>query len=254
MKIIQQFDLSGKVAIVTGASKGIGKAIAQAFAQQGAKVVVSSRKQEAVDAVAAEFTEAGLTATGIACHMGDSAQIEQLVASTLKQYGGIDIIVNNAAANPIFGPVEAADGAAFDKIMSVNVKGPWELCKLSHPHLKVNGGSVINISSIEGITPGQGLGLYSVSKSALIQLTKVLAKEWGSHHIRANTICPGLIQTKFSQALTSNERILKSVLGKQALPQLGQPEDIAGLALFLASPASSFVTGESFTADGGYII
>ena len=254
MNISQYFDLSGKVAIVTGSSKGIGKAIAHAYAQQGAKVVLSSRKQEAVDAVAAEFAAEGLDAKAIACHMGQSQQIEALVAGTVAHYGGIDIVVNNAAANPIFGPVQDADGTAFDKIMTVNVKGPWELCKLAYPHLKANGGSIINISSIEGITPGQGLGLYSVSKAALIQLTKVLAREWGGKNIRANTICPGLIKTKFSEALTSNEHILKSVLAKQALPQLGEPVDIAGLALFLASAASSFVTGESFTADGGYTI
>ena len=254
MGIINQFDLSGKVAIVTGSSKGIGKAIAYAFAQQGAKVVVSSRKQEAVDEVVAEFKKEGLEAIGISCHVGSEEAIKSLVEQTIAQLGGIDIIVNNAAANPVFGPIQNADSPAFDKIMQVNVKGPWLLCKEAFPHLKASKGNVINISSIEGFTPGQGMGLYSVSKAALIQLTKSLAREWGPYGIRANTICPGLIKTKFSQALFVNEQILKTVLAKQAISKVGESEDISGLAVFLASDAAAFCTGESFTADGGYTI
>ncbi|MGB3467825.1 MAG: glucose 1-dehydrogenase [Cyclobacteriaceae bacterium] len=248
------FSLTDKTAIVTGASKGIGLAIAQLYAHYGANVVVSSRKQEAVDEVAKELTDKGLKATGIACHMGDGDQITQLVDRTVETYGGVDIIVNNAAVNPIFGGIEESNDDAFDKIMNVNVRGPLQLCKVAFPHLRKNGGSVINISSIEGITPGQGLGLYSVSKSALIQLTKVLAREWGTHHIRANVICPGLVKTKFSEALTSNDKILKLVMMKQALPTVAEPEDMAGLALFLASDASAFCTGASYIADGGYTI
>ncbi len=255
MQIAENFRLDGKVAIVTGASKGIGKFIALALAQQGAKVVVSSRKMDAVTAVANEFKAEGLAAIGIPCHMGDDDQIKSLAAQTIKAFGGIDIIVNNAAANPVFGPVQNAGDEAFDKIMAVNVKGPLNLAKYAYDSMKSRGGgSVVNISSIEGITPGQGLGLYSVSKAALIQLTKVLAREWGPDSIRANAICPGLIETKFSEALTSNDKILKMVMMKQALPMLAQPEDIAGLALFLASDASKFVTGATITADGGYTI
>ena len=255
MQIAESFSLKGKVAVVTGASKGIGKFIAMALAQQGAKVVVSSRKMEAVSAVAEEFKAAGLEAVAIPCHMGDGEQVKELAENTIKTLGGIDIIVNNAATNPVFGPVQNAGDEAFDKIMDVNVLGPLNLAKHSYESMKSRGGgSVINISSIEGITPGQGLGLYSVSKAALIQLTKVLAREWGSDNIRANAICPGLIQTKFSEALTSNEKILKMVMMKQALPMLAQPEDIAGLSLFLASDASKFVTGAVISADGGYTI
>ncbi|OEK03997.1 glucose 1-dehydrogenase [Roseivirga misakiensis] len=255
MEISEKFRLEGKVAIVTGASKGIGKFMAMALAQQGAQVIVSSRKLEAVSSVADEFVAMELKAIGIACHMGDDAQIKALVDSTVEQFGGIDIIVNNAAANPVFGPVQDAGDDAFDKIMDVNVKGPLNLAKYAYDSMKSRGGgSVINISSIEGITPGQGLGLYSVSKAALIQLTKVLAREWGPDNIRANAICPGLIDTKFSEALTSNEKILKMVMMKQALPMLAQPEDIAGLALFLASDASKFITGAAITADGGFTV
>ena len=255
MKIQEKFRLDGKVAIVTGASKGIGRFIALALGQQGAQVVISSRKQEAVETVAAEFREEGIGAVGVAAHMGDPEQVRRLIEQTQQQYGGVDIIVNNAATNPVFGPVVDTDSDVFAKIMQVNVNGPLELTKLAYPIMKERGGgSIINISSIEGITPGQGLGLYSVSKSALIALTKVLAREWGKDHIRANVICPGLVDTKFSQALTSNERILNQVLAHQALPQVAQPEDIAGLALFLASEAASFCTGGVYTADGGYTI
>jgi len=255
MTISNKLRLDNKVAIVTGASKGIGKAIAKALGQQGAKIVIASRKQEAIDVTAKEFSEEGIDAIAVAAHMGDMLQIKNLVEETVKHFGGIDIIVNNAATNPSFGPIAETDNAVFDKIMEVNVKGPLELCRLAYPIMKQRGGgSVINISSIEGITPGTGLGLYSVSKSALIAVTKVLAKEWGADKIRANVICPGLVKTKFSEALTGNEKILKHVLAKQALPQLAEPEDIAGLALFLASDAASFCTGAVYTADGGYTI
>lgn len=255
MKISERFQLKGKVAIVTGASKGIGKFIAMALAQQGAHVVVSSRKLEAVSEVAEEFKKRGWNATAFPCHMGDIEQIQTLVNSTIKHLGGIDIIVNNAASNPVFCPIQEADDNAFDKIMEVNVQGPLRLCRMAFESMKTRGGgSIINIASIEGITPGQGLGLYSISKAALIQLTKVLAREWGADQIRVNAICPGLVETKFSEALTQNEKILKMVMMKQALPQLAQPDDIAGLAAYLASDAASFVTGAVITADGGYTI
>ncbi len=255
MSTSNRFELHGKVAIVTGASKGIGKAIAWDLGRQGAKIVVVSRKQDAVDAVAKELMEAGIEAVGIAAHMGDEAQIAQLVEQTVTAFGGVDIIVNNAAINPSFGPIVETDSAVFDKIIAVNVKGPLALCKLCYPILKLRGGgSIVNISSIEGITPGLGLGLYSISKATLIAMTKVLAKEWGADHIRVNVICPGLVETKFSEALTGNEKILKHVLAKQALPQLATPEDIAGLALLLASDAASFITGGIYIADGGYTI
>jgi dehydrogenase/reductase SDR family member 4 len=255
MTISNKLRLDHKVAIITGASKGIGKAIARALGQQGAKIIIASRKQEAVDETAKEFLAEGIDAIGIAAHMGDMLQIKNLVEQTVKHFGGIDIIVNNAATNPSFGPIAETGNTVFDKIMEVNVKGPLELCKLVYPIMKQRGGgSIINISSIEGITPGAGLGLYSVSKAALIALTKVLAKEWGTGKIRANVICPGLVRTKFSEALTANEKILQQVLAKQALPQLAEPEDIAGLALFLASDAASFCTGAVYAADGGYTI
>jgi len=253
MEISQKLRLDGKVAIITGSSKGIGKSIAVALGQQGARVIISSRKQEAVDDVANELRKLGIDATGFAAHMGDMDQVGKLATEVEKQFGSIDILVNNAAINPAFGPIVETDSKLFDKIMEVNVKGPLELCKLAYPVMKKKGGgSIINISSIEGLSPGLGLGLYSISKATLIALTKVLAKEWGADRIRANVICPGLVKTKFSEALTSNEKIVKLVMSKQALPFIAEPEDIAGLALFLASDASSFCTGAVYTADGGY--
>jgi NAD(P)-dependent dehydrogenase (short-subunit alcohol dehydrogenase family) len=249
------FELNNKIAIVTGASKGIGRAIAMSLGRQGATVIVSSRKQDAVDETAKAFRHLGINATGIACHMGDLDQVHNLVREVDKRYGGLDIIVNNAAINPVFGPVVDTDLSVFDKIMDVNVKGPLELCKLAYPIMKKRGGgSIINISSIEGLTPGLGLGLYSISKATLIAMTKVLAREWGADHIRANVICPGLVKTKFSEALTSNDKIMKMVMARQALPLVAEPEDIAGLALYLASDASRFCTGAVYTLDGGMTI
>ena len=249
------FSLQKKVAIVTGASKGIGKAIAIALGQHGATVILSSRKQESVDAAAAELREAGIDAHGRACHMGSLEDVKALAAFVVEQFGGVDILVNNAATNPHFGPVLGTDGPLFDKIMDVNVKGPLELSKSCHASMKQRGGgSVINISSIEGLTPGMGLGLYSISKAAMIAATKVLAREWGADGIRANVICPGLVKTKFSEALTSNEKIMKMVMSKQALPMLAEPVDISGMAVYLASDAARFSTGGVFVLDGGLTI
>jgi dehydrogenase/reductase SDR family member 4 len=249
------FSLSNKVALITGASKGIGKAIAIMFAEAGAKVVVSSRKQDAVDVVANEIKSKGQQAFGIACNMGEINDIKRLTDETLEQFGAIDILVNNAAANPSFGPVVETSDSAFDKIMNVNVKGPFELCKLAYPIMKAKkSGSVINISSIGGLKPEAGLGIYSMSKAALISLSKVMAKEWGEDNIRVNVICPGLIKTKFSEALWGNEKILGSMMRTLALKRVGTSEEIAALALYLASDASAYSTGAVFTADGGFTI
>jgi dehydrogenase/reductase SDR family protein 4 len=241
--------------IKTGASKGIGEGIAHALAEAGAAVVVSSRKQEAIDAVAKQLKDKGLEATAIAANAGKLEDIEKLVQATTEQYGGIDIIVNNAAANPVFGPVEQTEPWAYDKIMDVNVKGPFELSRLALTSMKARGGgNIINISSIGGISPENMLGIYSVSKAALVSLTKVMAKEWGKYGVRANVICPGLIKTKFSQALWSNEKIMKQIEQHLPISRAGTVEEIAGLALFLASQASAYCTGSVFTADGGYTI
>ncbi|GAB3957682.1 SDR family oxidoreductase [Spirosoma harenae] len=249
------FNLSGKVAIITGASKGIGEDIARVFARFGANVVISSRKQDACDALANDIRAEGGEATGIAAHVGDLEQLKQLVDKTIETYGGIDILVNNAASNPVFGPSLDCDGLAFDKIMQANVKAPFELSKLCYPSMKTRGGgSIIMLSSIAGHTPDPGLGIYSVSKASLNMLTKVLAKEWGTDGIRVNAICPGLIKTKFSQALWQDESVLSRFTKHIPIARMGTTDEISPLALFLASDASSYSTGSLFYADGGTVI
>jgi len=247
-----KFDLNDKVAIITGASKGIGEAMARGMAEAGAKVVVSSRKQEAVDEVALAFIKDGFSATGIACNMGNFDDIQALVEKTVDVYAGVDIIVNNAAVNPVYGPVLKTDTGVFDKIIDTNLKGPFELAKLCYPIMKERGGgSIINISSTAGLTPWQGIGIYSVSKAALIHLSKILAKELGPAGIRVHAVCPGLIKTKLSEALWSDEKVMKQVLHETPLQRIGMPDDLAGLAVFLASEASSHMTGGVYVVDGG---
>lgn len=249
------FNLSGKVAVVTGASKGIGEAISKIYGAAGARVVVSSRKKESVDEVANSIVKSGGKAIAIACHMGNMQDVDRLVKETVSAYGSIDILVNNAATNPTFGPVVDTDEAAFDKIMNVNVKGPFELSKKIYGLMKEKkSGSIINISSVGGLRPEQGLGIYSMSKAALISLTKVMAKEWGGDNIRANVICPGLIKTKFSEALWSNDKIMNTMMKMLPIKRVGTPEEIAALALYLAADESAYCTGSVFTADGGFTI
>ena len=248
------FQLDGKVALVTGASKGIGEAMARGLAEFGARVVLSSRKQESVDEVAAFFKDDGLEATGIAADMGKLKDIDILVDRCVATYGGLDIIVNNAAANPVFGPIQDTDEGAFDKILDVNLKGPFELCKKAYPILKQRGrGSIIHVSSIGGLKPETGIGIYSVSKAAIINLTQAMAKEWGADNIRVNAICPGLIKTKFSEALWSNDEILDGFLKKIPLGRAGTTDDVAGLAVFLASDAAAYCSGGVYLVDGGYL-
>lgn len=253
--IKSKFDLTGKVAIITGSSKGIGLSIAQGLAENGAKVVVSSRKQEAVDGVAESFKALGLEAIGIKCHIGDAEDRKALIVKTIEKYGRIDILVNNAAVNPFYGPLEDADESIFDKIMEVNVKAPWVLSNLALPHMKEQGsGSIINISSVEGIHPGFGLGLYSATKAALIMLTKNQAKEWGRYGVRANVICPGLIKTQFSQALWTNKKLMDKLIKTLPSGRVGTPEEMAGIVMLLASDAGAYMTGGVYAADGGYLI
>ncbi|MDB3944325.1 glucose 1-dehydrogenase [Gammaproteobacteria bacterium] len=252
-RIRNLFELEGKVALITGASKGIGEAMARGLAEFGAKVVVSSRKADAVELVAESFRADGLEASGIAANMGRIEDIEALVDQVVRVYGGLDIVINNAATNPVYGPIQQTDERAFDKIIDVNLKGPFALCKKAYPIFKERGGgSIMHISSIGGLTPEKGIGMYSVSKAALINLTKAMAQDWGSDNIRVNAICPGLIKTKFSEALWSDEANLKRFLHSIPLGRLGMADDIAGLAVYLASDASAYCTGGVYMVDGGY--
>ena len=218
-----RFDLTGKVALVTGGTRGIGRAIAFEFARAGAHVVVSSRKADAVTSTAAALRADGGAASGVPANVGRPGEVATLLEATLAAAGGLDILVNNAATNPVYGPITDVSDEAFEKIMAVNVKAPWDLARRALPHMVARGGgSVINISSIGGLSPEPNLGIYSVSKAALVMLTRTMAREWGPQGVRANVICPGFIKTDFSAALWKNEAIasffhsaaLKSVLMK----------------------------------------
>ena len=253
-RIRQRFDLTGKVALVTGASKGIGEAMARGMAEFGAMVVVSSRKQEELNAVVAAFKQDGLDAIAIAANVSNPDDLDALIEQTVERCGGIDVLINNAAANPVFGPIQNTDQRAFDKILDVNLRGPFELCKRVYPIMKARGGgSIINISSIGGITPEAGIGIYSASKAAVLNLTQAMAQDWGADNIRINAICPGLIRTKFSEALWGNEDILNRFLKHTPLGRPGEADEVAGLATFLASDAASYCTGGVYMVDGGYL-
>lgn len=245
-------DLTGKVALITGGSRGIGRAIALGFARAGAQVVVASRKQAGVDAVAAEVKELGGTALAIGAHVGEESAITSLVEKALAAFGHIDILVNNAATNPHFGQLLDATTAQWDKIMQVNLRGVFLLCQQVVPGMRERGGgSIINIASIEGMRPSKVLGVYSVSKAALILLTQALAQELGPSGIRVNALAPGLIRTDFSAALWQSPDLAEAVAARTPLKRLGEPEDVVGAALFLASPASAYVNGAVITVDGG---
>ncbi|MEK9612539.1 MAG: glucose 1-dehydrogenase [Flavobacteriaceae bacterium] len=249
------FELTGRVAIVTGSSKGIGLTIAKALAEYGAQVVLSSRSQEMLDSVVKELKAEGLEATAIACHVGDTEQREALVKKTMDRFGRIDILVNNAAINPVYEPLDRVPDDVYDKMMNVNLKAAYHLSNLCFPHLKErSNGAIINIASVEGLKPSLGLGIYSITKAALIMLTQVQAKEWGTHGIRSNAICPGLIQTKFSKALWENEHLLQQVEKQLPAGRVAQPIEMTGLAVYLSSDAGSYSTGGVYTADGGHMV
>lgn len=248
------FNLEGKIALVTGASKGIGEAMARALAAYGAKVVVSSRNQAAVDAVAASIVEEGGEAIGIAAKIGKYPETHDLVDKTIAHYGGIDIVINNAAVNPIFGPIETTDTRATNKIVEVNLQGCIEVAKQALPSMKERGGGcVINIASIGGVKPEPMIGMYSAQKAALISISQSMAIDWGKYNIRVNAVCPGLIKTKFSSALWENDKITQRFLRRVPLGRLGESEDLAGIAVFLASDAGKYCTGGVYTVDGGYL-
>jgi len=249
------FELNGKVAIVTGASKGIGEAIAKGFSRAGARVVVSSRKLDGVESVARSIQDEGGEALAIQAHMGYPEQVASLVNDTVDKWGSVDVVVNNAGISPHFGPLLTADEGQFEKILDVNLKGYFRLCKEVYPHMVTQGGGkIINISSVVGTRPGPGMGAYSISKAGINMLTMVLANELGQHNIQVNAIAPGLIKTKFSSVLWRNEELLRRQESITPLGRIGLPEDVVGAALFFASPASDWVTGTVMIVDGGSMV
>jgi NAD(P)-dependent dehydrogenase (short-subunit alcohol dehydrogenase family) len=247
-----EFSLVGKVALITGASRGIGRAIALRFAEAGARVVVSSRKLEAVQVVADEIQAAGGKALAVQAHVGRPEEVGALVSRAIETYGRLDVAVNNAATNPHFGPLLTADEGQWDKILDTNAKGVFRVCQAVVPHMEAQGGGkIINMASVAGLRPSLGMGIYGISKAAIIMLTQVLAMELGQANIQVNAIAPGIIKTRFSQVLWQTPSIADPVLARLPLSRFGEPEDVAGLALYLASPASDYVTGGVFLVDGG---
>jgi dehydrogenase/reductase SDR family protein 4 len=245
-------DLNNKTAIVSGGSKGIGKAIATKLAQAGANVVICSRKKENLDSAVNEAVSNGLTLIPIECNTSNKDSIQSVVDYTLEKFNGVDILVNNAAANPYYGPILNSEDSHWDKIFDVNVKGYFNFAKAcSETMIANNSGKIINVASIAAKTPLEGLGVYNISKAAVVMLTKVLAKELGVHNINVNTLAPGLIKTDFSKALWENEDTHNKIVKSIPQGKMGSPDDISGMALYLASEASDFVTGSIFTVDGG---
>ena len=250
------FDLTGKVAIITGSSKGIGRSIAREMAVQGANVVISSRKAPACEEVAAEINKLGRgKAVSIPANISDKAQLEKLVAETRKQLGPVDILVCNAASNPYYGPTEDMPDEAFDKIMRNNILSNIWLTKMVLPDMRAKkDGVIIIISSIGGLRGTPIIGAYGISKAADMALTRNLALELGGDNIRINTIAPGLIKTDFAKALWEDETNLAKRLERQPLKRLGEPDDIGGIAVMLASKAGKFMTGQVIVADGGVLV
>jgi NAD(P)-dependent dehydrogenase (short-subunit alcohol dehydrogenase family) len=246
--------LEGKVAIVTGASRGIGQAIAEAMAREGARVVLASRKQDALDAVAEGIRASGGTALPLACHTGKEDQVADLVRKATEAFGQVDVLVNNAATNPYFGPMMDIDWGAWDKTFEVNLKGYFAATRAVVRHLQGRGapGSIVNVASVVGMMGAPFQGVYAMTKAAVISMTKTLAVELGGAGIRVNGIAPGLIETRFSQALTDNDAIKAHVLDRCAIKRVGQPEEIAGAAVFLASDEASYVTGVTLPVDAGW--
>ena len=252
---MEAFALKGKVAIVTGSSRGIGRSIAEHLAQAGAKVVISSRKLPACEEVAEAIRNGGGEAIAIAANIGDKAQLEALVGETRKKWNQVDVLVCNAASNPYYGPMAQMPDEAFSKILQNNIVANHWLANLVLPEMAARrDGAVIIVSSIGGLKGTATLGAYAISKAADMQLARNLALEWGEHNIRVNCIAPGLVKTDFARALWENPEIRRRYEMQTPLRRLGEPDDIGGIAVFLASKAGAFVTGQTIVADGGVTI
>ncbi len=250
------FDLSGKVAVITGSSKGIGRAIALRMAEHGAKIVVSSRKQDGCDVVTNAITEAGGTAVTKTCNIGRKEELQALVDFAIATYGKIDILVCNAAVNPFYGPSANIPDDAWDRVMSSNIRSNHWLANMVLPGMAAsgNGGAIIIISSIAGLRGDTRIGAYGISKAADMQLARTLVCEWGPKNIRVNCIAPGLVKTDFARALWENPETAKTRHLTTPLQRIGEPDEIAGAAVFLASAAGSYTTGQTLVIDGGVTI
>jgi NAD(P)-dependent dehydrogenase (short-subunit alcohol dehydrogenase family) len=249
------FDLNGQVAVITGSSRGIGRAIAESMAGAGARVVVSSRKPAACESVVESIRAAGGEAIAVPCNVAERSQLEALVGAAVAKWGRLDILVCNAAVNPYFGPMARMPDDAYERIMDTNVRSNFWLCNLAASRMaECGGGSIIIVSSIGANQGSATLGVYGMSKAADYALVRNLAVEWGPHGIRANGIAPGLIKTDFSRALWENEQLLRNVERGTPVRRIGQPEDIGGVAVFLASRAAAYLTGQTLVVDGGITV
>jgi NAD(P)-dependent dehydrogenase (short-subunit alcohol dehydrogenase family) len=248
------FDLTGKIAVVSGASRGIGAAIAKLLAAQGAHTIVSSRRLADCQAVVDEILAAGGSASPIACHIGELPQIEALFADIKQRHGRLDVLVNNAAANPHFGSILTTDPGAFQKTVDVNIRGYFFMSTHAAKLMIENGGgSIINVASVNGVNPGHFQGIYSITKAAVISMTKAFAVECAEAGIRCNALLPGLTDTKFASVLVNTPAILNRALARIPMRRVGQPSEMAGLVLYLASAASSYTTGAIINVDGGFL-
>lgn len=249
------FDLRDKVALVTGASRGIGEAIAGTLAAHGAHVIVSSRKAEGCERVVRDIEAAGGRAEAMACHIGEPARITELMSAIEAAHGRLDILVNNAATNPYFGPVVDADPGAFQKTVDVNIRGFFVASCAAVKLMRRNGGgAIVNIASISGVVPGPNQGIYSITKAAVIGMTKVFAAECAEMGVRVNAVLPGLTETRFTAALVENEAHLNHYLQHVPMRRVAQPSELTGAVLYLVSPAASYTTGVCLPVDGGYLV
>jgi NAD(P)-dependent dehydrogenase (short-subunit alcohol dehydrogenase family) len=248
------FDLTGKIALVSGASRGIGAAIAKLLAEQGAHTIVSSRRQADCEAVVRDIVAGGGTATALACHIGELDQIEALFASIRQQHGRLDVLVNNAAASPYFGSILKTDPAAFQKTVDVNIRGYFFMSTHGAQLMIENGGgSIVNVASVNGVNPANFQGIYSITKAAVISMTKAFAAECAEAGVRCNALLPGLTDTKFASVLVNTPAILNRALARIPMRRVAQPSEMAGAVLYLASAASSYTTGAILNVDGGYL-
>lgn len=254
MTLTPDFSLKDKVAIITGASRGIGLAIAQAYAASGAKLVLASRKQAGLDEAAGLIRAAGGEVLAVAAHTGDPQAITSLVARAVETFGGVDILVNNAGTNPHFGPILSAEDSHWQKTIEVNLLGYFHMVKTCVESMKSRGGGkIINVASVAGIHPQRGMGLYGVSKAGVLMLTRVLAAELAESNIQVNAIAPGFVKTKFSSVLWQTPEIHATVIKEIPQNRMAETSELAGIAVYLASPASSFTTGAVFVVDGGQL-
>lgn len=254
MKPNALFDLTGKIALINGGSRGIGLCIAKAFAANGAHVIIASRKQDACDLAVAAIADTGGSAEAHACHIGDTEQIDALFAAIEKKHGRLDILVNNAAANPYQGPIVDTSLSVFEKTMDVNVRGYFFSCVHGAKLMAAHGGSIINVASVNGIMPGLGQGIYSISKAAVISMTHAFAQECIANGIRVNALVPGPTETRFAAPVLQDPEAMQALLPRLPMGRLGQPDEMIGAALYLASSASSYTNGASITVDGGFLL